>query len=258
MELNPLKSKYTTIYQHLKTAAVRNKLILLAMVLPASFYAYYYINSYNNRFHGGSQLPSVIIQIIPFVVGLMMIFLVITIKSFSFLSSKRTDSFKYYFKEELFDCIKKEIPEIKEYIFNQTINHYVFDDSGLFKSRYSDYMGDDAIKGSFGDFNFEMCELHVFNLFNSIFSGVFIVIEKNSGTFKLNCTYDKKPISDFENKNDAKVMISNNEDDMYVAIRKKGRFFEGDNPKEINSVDNDIAMLKDVVGLIKGFAGYKL
>lgn len=202
-------------------------------------------------------MPHSQIIIITIGVGLAMILIVLTINSFSFINSWKAKSFKYYFKTELFDCIKAEIPEICDYVYNQKIHPKVFYNSNLFKSKYSDYIGDDWIRGWINEKSFEMCELHVFNLFKSIFSGIFIKIKVNGETININSNKAsiKEYILDFEAKYNGKVLISQNIDDIFLAIEMRGKFFEADNPRMIKLSNENVIMLKNIVDLIKKITG---
>ena len=56
-------------------------------------------------------------------------------------------------------------------------------------------------------------------------------------------------------KHKAKVLASQNQREIYVAIQMNGNFFEGDNPKMIKSIDHDVTMLKDIISLLKRITG---
>jgi hypothetical protein len=253
MNTRELQKKYLTIYDNLKSKGAQNKVLMLLLTIPASFYAYLVLESHNWE----KYTPHYQIVLTMFGMAFVMILIVLSIKSFSFVNWRKTNSFKYYFKTELFDAIKSEIPEICAYVYNQKIHQKIFDHSKLFKSQFSDYIGDDWITGRFNENTFEMCELHVFNLFKNIFSGIFtrIKVHTNSINILENIALNRQCISDFEAKHKAKVIASQNQREIYVAIKMNGNFFEGDNPKMIKSIENDITMLKDIISLLKRITG---
>jgi hypothetical protein len=253
MNIQELQKKYLTIYESCKNVGVKNKVLMLFLTFPATLYAYFFLEGHRwERFMPHWQIVVITISIL-----LVMILMIISIKSISFINSRKARSFKYYFKTELFDCIKNEIPEICDYVFNQKIHPKIFYNSNLFKSRYSDYIGDDWIRGCFDKITFEMCELHVFNLFKNIFCGIFVKIGINTDSVDAtdNIHKNKKYISDFEGKYKAKVLTSCGQRDFFVAIKMNGKFFEADNPRQIKSIDAHVLMLKDMVDLIKIIAG---
>lgn len=253
MTIQELQKKYLSIYNDFRKAGFRNKIILLLLTIPAILYSYLVLDGKYHRYHWGSFMPHSQIIIITIGIGLAIFLIILTINSFSFINSQKAKSFKYYFKAEMFDCIRYEIPEICDYIYNQKIHPKVFYNSNLFKSRYSDYVGDDWIRGQINNISFEMCELHVFNLFKNIFSGIFTRIRTDEYLINItdSMTQNKEYISDFEVKYNGKVLTSQNQNEIFIAIEMKGKFFEADNQKTIQLSNENVLMLKDVVELIK-------
>lgn len=257
MTTQELQKKYLSIYHSFKNVGFKNKIILLLMIIPAIFYSYLILDGKYYRYHWDRFMPHSQIVIITIGAGLAMILIIITIKSFSFINSRKAKSFRFYFKTELFDYVKSEIPEICDYVYNQKIHPKVFYNSNLFKTKYSDYIGDDWIRGRVNNVLFEMCELHVFNLFKNIFSGIFIKIRKNEDSISIadNIAWTKEYISNFEVKYNAKVLTSQNQNGIFIAIEMKGKFFEADNPKMIILSNENVILLNDIVDLIKKITG---
>jgi len=102
-----------------------------------------------------------------------------------------------------------------------------------------------------------MCELHVFNLFKNIFSGIFtrIKIPEDSINIRLSKAQNSAYILAFEAKYAARVLTSQKQNEIFIAIKMNGNFFDADNPKRIESADENIVMLKDIVDLIKKITG---
>lgn len=253
MTTQELQKKYLSIYDSFRNVGFINKIILLFMTFPAILHTYLRLDGRYYRNHWDKFMPHNRIVIITICIGLVMILIILTIKSFLFIKTRKANSFKIYFKKELFDCLRAEIPEISDYLHYQKIHPKVFYNSNLFQSTYSDYIGDDWIRGRINNMVFEICELHVFTLFKNIFSGIFtrIVINDDSINITDKIAQNKLYISDFEMKHKAKILSSQNQNEIFIAIQMKGIFFEADNPRTLKSIDENVIMLKEIVGLIK-------
>lgn len=256
MNLAELQQKYLTLYKHFRRMGIRNKLYMILLTLPAVIYAYLELDGKYKHHHLDKSISHASVVWISIGMEVFMLLLLISIRSFAFVNLRRTKGFTYHFKNELFAWLQTEIPEIDEYIYNQKIHPDIFYRSGLFKSKHSDYVGDDWIKGHFGDIRFEMCELHVFNLFKNIFSGIFVRIRLCSGTDlpKEVVMSGNTALANFETKYKARVLSSQQGKDVFLAIKMNGKFFEGNTPRLIQSVDNHVALLKDLMGLLKEVA----
>lgn len=234
--------------------------MLFLAIIPATLYGYLELEKRYYRFQWYKHMPHSQIVWTAIGIGLAMVFLLLTIRSFSFINARKARSFRFCFKQELFDCVKTEIPEICDYRYNQKIHPSIFYKSGLFKSKYSDYTGDDWIIGQTNNALFDMCELHVFNLFKDIFSGIFIRIRMNTAPDYLtgNLKLTEEIILAFEEKYNGKVLTSQIGKEMYIAIKLKGKFFESINPRAIEMSNTNVQMLKDIVGLVKRITDNKL
>jgi len=241
MNAQELQKKYLTTYHRLKNIGVRNKLFLLLMMLPGTLSVYYFLNTEYYFHHWDRFMPHSEIIVLSIAVGIISILTLLLMKSFSFVNSRRVNTYKRIFKKDFIDCVSNEIPEIDEYIYYQKIHPQTFYDSNLFKSKYSDYVGDDWIKGRYDEIYFEMCELHVFNLFKNVFSGIFAKISIITPIgITDSIAKNKDYITDFEAKHKAEVLASQRQDEIFVAIKMDGEFFEADNPKMIKSVEENI------------------
>lgn len=257
MTSKELQDKYLSVYYSLKNIGFKNKLILLVLTIPSVLLMYRFLDVKFNRYHLGKLIPHNQIVIITICIGIALILTILTIKSFSFIHTQNAKSFKHYFKTDLFDCVRSEIPEVNDYKYNQKIHPKVFYNSNLFKSKFSDYVGDDWIRGQINNIPFEMCELHVFNLFENIFSGIFTRIGIYDASISITeiLVHNKIHISDFEEKYHAKILVSQNQNGMFIAIKMNGIFFEANNPQTIKSTDANVKMLKDIIDLIKRIIG---
>ena len=252
MNAQELQKKYLTTYYRLKNIGYRNKLFLLLMILPGTLSVYYFLNTEYYFRHWNRFMPHSEIIILSIAVGIISILTLLLMKSFSFVNTRRVNTYKRIFKKDFIDCVSDEIPEIDEYIYYQKIHPQMFYDSNLFKSKYSDYVGDDWIKGRIDEICFEMCELHVFNLFKNVFSGIFARISiTNPIDITDSIAKNKDYITYFEAKHKAQVLASQRQDEIFVAIKMDGEFFEANNPNMIKSVDENILMLKDIIDLTK-------
>lgn len=253
MTIKELQDKYLSIYNSFKNVGFKNKIILIFMSIPATVYLYTTLEGKYYKHHWNQFMPHNRIVIITIGIGIAMILIILTIKSFSFIYTRKANTYKFNFKQELFDCLKTEIPEISDYFHSQKIHPKVFNNSHLFKTRYSDYIGDDWILGRIDNIAFEICELHVFTLFRNIFSGIFIRIITNDVSINIidEIAQNNLPISDFELKYKAKILASQNQNEIFLAIKMKGKFLEADNPRTLKSTDENVIMLKKIVDLIK-------
>ncbi len=253
MTIQDIKLKYSTIYCSYKKIGLKNKIYFLILTLPAALYSYLTLEAKYLKYHNSWKIPHIYIIYIAILIEIGLILIVLSIKSISFINYNKVKSYKYYFKFELFECIKKEIPEIKSYIQNQKINRRFFDNSNLFTCNYSDYVGDDWIGGEINNFKFEMCELHVFSLLKNVFSGIFVRIKIKENSINLEDKLNKNStyFTEFENRHNAKVLTSSDFENIYIAVKIEGDFFESDNTEMIESIDENFIILKDTVNLIK-------
>lgn len=253
MNLEELQKKYSLILSRLKVVGFRNKLVLFLLSFPASLYAYFYMDSCFFKFHLGKEMPHSLFIVLMIGLEILMALAIFSMKSISYVNSRRVNMFKLHFKAELFEYIRREIPEIDNYLFNQKINPRIFYESTLFEAKYGDYKGDDWVRGHFANASFELCELHVFNLSKRIFFGIFAWLRSkaNSVDFAGNLKKHSVSILTFEKTYGATILTSSINDRVFVAFKMEGKFFEADTIESIRAVSRDVQMLKDIVGLLK-------
>jgi hypothetical protein len=255
MNLQELKNKYLIIYKDLKTTGSIYKLVVLLMLFLGLLRTFFLMNEkyytddwYKYMSHG--LFLFLLLGLAVFWTGVLLIS-----NSVSFVNYKRVNSFKYDFKQEFMQYAETEIPEINFYVFNQKMLPAVFNDSRLFSSRYSDYYGDDFIRGDYRDVGFEMCELHVFRLFSGIFHGIFVKCKFqspliNDKAYSINDTVSGL-VSRFEETYNTKIETSVIQDDVYIAVHLKDKFLKCDNERQIENMDHDFNLLNDLIQLIK-------
>ena len=257
MDITQLKIKYLNFYNDFKKRGSGNKILLLLMLLPPCYYVYIL---FNQRYFDGQwykYMPYSSLLLIVVLFTLFWMTLALTINSISFVNIKKVRSLRNNFKYDFYSLIKTEIPEIKDYIFNQKIHVKTFKNSHLFDNNFCDYIGDDWFKGKYKDAWFELCELHVFRLFKNIFHGIFVHCKFETSAenriLKLSDLTDDltKKILDFECKFFARIKISNIKNNLYIAAMKNGRFFESKNSKSIEKIETDHQMLIDLIYIIK-------
>jgi hypothetical protein len=178
--------------------------------------------------------------------------IILSINTLSFVNSQRTVRLKFNFKKDFFKYVQTQIPEIKKYLFNHKIHPKHFYASGLFNSLHSDYIGDDLFFGEYQGTVFEICELHVFNLFKPVFDGLFIRIIGTSLRYDPNtlikAVINQKKIP--EDRHHIKINFSANTD-IYLAVKCRGKFFESDTIHEIQKLEVEMELLSDLVTLVK-------
>jgi hypothetical protein len=155
--------------------------------------------------------------------------------------------------------VQKNSPEITTYKYQQKIHPRVFNESGLFSRKYSDYKGDDWYGGNYKNSKFEICELHVFRLFKSIFSGLFIRcgISKNIPDTGTKQFYNQLiEIKEFKNKYKSEIQLSSIRTNLLIAINIEGQFFENDSLKKINQTEFNLELITDTVTLLKAIINY--
>jgi hypothetical protein len=169
-DIKTLQNFYSSAYYCLRRNGSKNKLLLIILSLPAIAYAL--LDIYGN--YDYYELEDLI-----YISGgliVIIITIILSINTLSFVNSQRTVDLKLRFKNDFFECNRKQIPEIKKYFYNQKIHPKYFYASDLFKSVHTDYIGDDLFYGEYKGCVFEICELHVFKVFKQIFDGLFIRI----------------------------------------------------------------------------------
>jgi len=217
---------------------------------PAVIYAYYDVQGRYQDHEG--EFPHEYMFYLSAALLIIIIINILTINTISFVNSRRIRNIKFQFKKELFECVCKQAPEIKKYLYYQKIHPRYFFASGLFKSVHTDYIGDDLFYGEYKGFAFEICELHVFKLFKQIFDGVFVRIKSGSSKISADCInmsiLPKLDVLDKKYQIKAKFSSTN---DIYLAFGKRGKFFENENIREISELEEDIGFLSDIVNLTK-------
>jgi len=174
MTIQDIQEKYYNILCDLRKKGSLNKILLMLLLIAASLQAYVVINEKYYDQHWERFMTHGTLIFITIGIVIFWMFLVLIMNSVSFINSKQIRFLNNEFKKNLFECIRKEIPEIRDYIPNQKIHPNVYYSSKLFQRKYDDYIGDDWMQGYYNGVRFELCELHVFKLFRVFFSGVFI------------------------------------------------------------------------------------
>jgi hypothetical protein len=253
MIIDELEAKYLNVLQTLKKQGTKNKILVMLLLIPAGIYAYFDLTNNNNGYQERDQISQGMLIVICIGVVIFWIFIILMSKSITFINNKSLRYFNNSFKKELFDCLKNDITELQEYIYYSKIKPAVFYASGLFNSRYDDYLGDDWMRGTYKGVVFDLCELHVSRLFKPIFNGIFVkcdyrALQESEKFFSI---LDNPLFKDFENRYCAAIHSSANHSCIYIAVDMKGYFFENKNRSSIEKLDMDSAMLKDLIALIK-------
>ncbi len=255
-----IKRKYVSLFYDFRKRGYKLKLILLLIIIPASYKSYHEVNAFNQNqinAHSNSAMSHYTIILIAIGLTISYILIALTLNSMYFVNSKYINASKCSFKDDLFYCFKQEIPELTEYSFLQKIHPRTFYASKLFKNKYSDYNGDDWMHGCYNGIEFVLCELHVFNLFKPIFNGIFVrcIFDKLIDHQLIKLTQINNSIypitTDFSNKYNSDIQFSNIENNLFISFSLKGYFFENEKIETINKIDKDVNMLKDIINVVK-------
>jgi len=246
-DISAVRSYYASVLYSIKRNGLRNKLFLALLAIPASIFGYYYVDAEYKAIH--LKFPHEYLIYLALASGIILITIILTINSVSFINSRKIGKIKDEFKKDLFNCICIQIPELKDLSYRQKLHPDVFYTSGLFSSVHTDYIGDDLIQGEYKGHSFELCELHVYRIFKQIFHGLFVRIEIVSGNINIEKLFNSldQGIRSLEVKHNLVIDLSLNTF-LFMAIRKEGKMFEYQN---VNELDEDVALLKDVVELVK-------
>jgi len=250
-----IKAKYLSIYDEFRKKGSNNKILLLLLLLIGLAYAFLEMKDGYYRFKLDEKMSYKTLILIFLIFSMCWMIMILFTNSISYLNKRKVESLKYHFKQAFINRVKTEIPEIKDYIPNQKIHPKIFNDSGLFGTGYSDYIGDDWIQGEYKNVHFEMCELHVFRLFKNIFHGMFVRCRFPYIVNNIDIIHNDNKIrnlmNNYENKYSAiiKLVVKNN--NLYIAVERKDKFLRCDKAKHINYVDYDFNLLKDLVQIIK-------
>jgi len=250
---------HSQLFKKLLIKGRRNKIILLLLLIPAGLIAFKEFEDNYYRYELYKSLSYSNMILISFGIYLLLNLLVLTIKSSSFINKRSLIAYKKNYKQDFFSLAQMSSPEITAYKYRQKIHPKTFNDSGLFSKNYSDYKGDDWFGGIYKNSKFEICELHVFRLFKSIFSGLFIRCQisayiPDTGTKQI-CN-QLKEIIDFKNKYESEIRLSSIRTDLYIAISIKGQFFESDSLKQINQTEFNLKLINDTVTLLRAIINY--
>jgi len=251
MTIPEVIQRYSTVYNKIIAKGRRNKIIFIILLIPATLSAYNHF-LYNPRLHSEREKLSDYDSIYVFVaLGLLCLSLALLLKSSSFISRKQSRCLDLSFKHDLSECIRQNIPEITEYLHIRKIDPLTFKASGLFNQKYSDYKGDDLLKGVYRNVKFELCELHVFNIFKPIFSGFFVKCKLGCDTLRQAEEPIASSIISLKSKYNVTVDISEVQGNIYIAIGVDGLLLENNSRKSIENIERDVALIKDIVGLVK-------
>jgi hypothetical protein len=249
MTVSEIKEKYRTKFEIVLRVGHRKRLILIGLIIAAPFVAYV---KAIGRSHSGITEEELLMSLLAYIVIIaVFVAVVLTINPMSFINQLNRNKFRFAFKKDLEAYLKQDIPEITDYLYLRRIDAPTFKASGLFTHKYSDYQGDDWLKGVYRNVKFELCELHVFNIFKPIFSGFFVKC-------KLGCDALTQPeeqiassIVSLKSKYNVTVNLSEVQGNIYMAIGVDGQLLENNSRKSIENVERDIALIKDIVGLVK-------
>lgn len=253
MNIDNIEKEYLQLFHLLNRQGVKNKLLVLLMMIPAFFLGYIFINPMLVMAVEEGELKAGHIFLFIAAVAVFWIAILLLTKSLTFVGSGKLYYFRKEFKKQLYACIKEEIPEIKECSANKKMHPRDFYASGLFIYKFDDYLGDDCMKGSTADLHFDICELHVRRLVESIFNGIFVKcqIDRPAAVINLADLQRSVVVSEFQEKYKAQIKLSMSGNHLYMAVDMKGYFFENTSKGNLEKLDSDLVMLKDLVNIIK-------
>jgi hypothetical protein len=261
MNIRDIIDKYTGLYRDYGRRGLRNKLFSLVLIIPASLFIYLQLEYQWNIPNYKEITHENVIEIIV-IITIVCALIILTTKSINFHTVKQVKSLKANFKRDLFSLIKQEIPEITQYIFYQKIHPETIKKSGLIRLDYTDYLGDDWLRGKYKNVNFEICELHLFKPLKSIFDGMFVRcyydnddLFRKSGQLILT-TEIQDQMHIFESKHKASVQWSFNNPNLFLTFQIKEKFFEITDEGSIQKLERDYAMLKDLILITKEMIAY--
>jgi hypothetical protein len=238
--------------QALKKLGTRNKVILALMLIPASCLGYISIRPILLHSKETSGIPES--RFILFFCGLCILWIILALvsRSITFVNENRLKYFHFEVKKQLYEILKTGDPEIIGYYPDGRIRPDVFHASGLFPWDYDDYQGDDYIKGLFNGIQFNLCEMHVSRLFHPIFNGIFVhCFHFSKLNFNSELIMNSSAVLDFQKKYHAEIKVSMNHNSLYLIAGMDGYFLEGSSFASIEKLQNDLAMLKDLISIVK-------
>ncbi len=250
MDINTLQQYYRTAYCNFRRNGRKNKILLLFLSIPAVIFAYYDVDRRWAYYEW--DFPHEYLYYLCLIMLGMISITILTMNTISFVNTHRVNKLRFHFKKELFNCINEQIPEIKGYRFNHKIHPRYFDDSGLYKSVYTDYIGDDLFHGEYLGSTFEICELHVFKLFKQVFDGLFLRINLHVHSLQPDDMNNRLLAiqTTFKNNYSLKFVFKNS-GIIYTTVKIRGKFFEQTNLREIDELGNEIIVLSDIVKMTK-------
>lgn len=249
MTVSEIKEKYRKKFEIILRLGHRKRLILIGLIIAAPFVAYVKVIG---RSHGGITDEELLMSFLAYIVIIaVLIVVVLTINPMSFINQLNKNKFRFAFKKDLEEYLKQDIPEITDYLYLRKIDAPTFKASGLFSHKYSDYQGDDWLKGMYRNVKFELCELHVFNIFKPIFSGFFVKCKLGCDALRQAEEPIATSIVSLKSKYNVTLDISEVQGNIYIAIGVDGQLLENNSRKSIGNIERDVSLIKDIVGLVK-------
>jgi hypothetical protein len=254
--IQDLKDKYLSIYENLKKDGTHKKYPVLALTLGCLLLVFLKMEG-NYQYRSPYNIMSQSTLIFIFIgIAAIVVFIILQMNPVMFLPKNRLARFGFHYKKDVVGLLQKEIPEIKEYVPYQKIHQKVFRAARLFDPTYSDYRGDDWMKGEYGNVRFELCELLVMHQLKPIFHGFFIKcyfpeIHDNQYLFMGDHFSVVHRMEEFESNYRAKIRKSIDGRNLYFAIDFEKRFLTYETKAQIESMDYDYYLLKDTIQLLK-------
>jgi hypothetical protein len=250
MNISEFQSKHCILHRNLIIRSRLNKalfLFLLFLAMPAVYFEASTATENGKLMFDG--LESIIFTGVIYV---LLSILLILGNPLTFVGSSKVAKFKHGFKTDLFKILQERIPEFQVYHFRQKLHPALFVKSGLFKTDFEDYDGDDLIYGCYKGVKFAICELIISKLFKKIFEGVFIHFKITNPFEKgLENFSDHPNVQEFSAKYNAKLSCSINFSEIFIAIRLKGEHLESGKKRQNNNTEADIELFEDINRLIK-------
>jgi hypothetical protein len=246
-----LKDKYWLDFSDIKSSARWNKLLLIFLIIEWVVNSAFHFDRNLTILENIKLFSKSGLFLFSVIFTVVVLLLAITTNTLAFVNTKKLQEYRYHFKKDIINSVRLAFPEIQNYVFYQKLSRNYFVNSKLFKKNFQEYQGDDWLKCNYNGIDYEFCELNVYNVFRTVFHGIFIV-----GYFPEGVDDQREKIAallnEFMKTNNKKAVFSTAQEYLYIAIHLDTTYLECENEKQVLNVENEIKFTENILLLMRG------
>lgn len=239
------------ILKRLKQEGIYYKLIMGLAMVPISYVFYLMMSRKNELLDPSKQYTENQILLVTFILGAVLGTLMLVTRPEKYINNRRITRQRKLLKNKLNDYLLETIPELDIYEDWKKIPVQVFKESKLYSQTFTDYEGDDFMRFFYEGSTFYLSELNNFSLFNTIFYGLFGVINLSDELSE----EKRNEIKTFHSiqclKQSGHVEVNTSGKRCYVSLDLGRSVFENKSYDAIELLEEDVTIIQHFVNFHK-------